>query len=64
MRRLEVFEEEEGPLDEEQRAIFMKDAEISPELEAEYQRIKEREDEVFRRQAKDEMDKEEFKDIP
>ena len=44
IRDLEEWEAEEGPLDEAQKAIFLKDAEISPELEAAYKKIKDKED--------------------
>ena len=54
----EEYEEEEGPLDEDQKALFLKDAEISPELEAQYQEIKAREDELLTKRAKEVMQEE------
>ena len=57
-------EEEEGPLDEEQKALWLREAEISPELEAEYQKIRDREDELFKRRAKEMMQEEKYRGIP
>ena len=60
---LEEYEAEEGPLDEEMKAEFLKNAEIAPELEAEYKKILEKENKIFKNMAVEEMKNPEHKTI-